>query len=583
MVVRYILAVSVLLQFTAAFLALKLIRVTGRRAAWILIAAAILLMAVRRSITLYRLASGHVLLQPDPTAELVALVISVLMVAGIAKISSLFLSIKQSEEALRESEEKFRGLAEKSPNMIFINMKGRIVYANEACQEILGYRREEFYSPDFNFLSLIAPECADLVKANFERHAKGREVPPVEYTLITKEGKRIVGLHTTKLIRYEGESAVLGIIADITERKRAEEELRRVNRGLKMLSAFNQTLVRTMDEPSLLRNTCRVIVEVGGYRFAWIGFAESDEEKTVRPVAQAGYEKGYLDTVHIVWSDTEQGRGPTGTAIRTGKSIVCKKMLTDPRYSPWRSEASERGYASSIALPLIARDQTLGALNVYAREPDAFDSEEVKLLVELADDLAYGIMALRTRAEHERSEKALKTAWQELKSLDELKSNIITNVGHELRTPLTIANSALELASDEEDPKEKNMLLKMAENALSRQNIVVENLIEAASMKPHKMKLPPAPVNMDQIITLVCDEFIRTLKKHDLTIELRVEKELPLVKADNTKLKLILRNLLENAIKFNKKGGKIVLNARKKDGVVEVCVRDTGIGIPKDG
>ena len=132
---------------------------------------------------------------------------------------------KKAEETLKESEEKFRNLAEQSPNMIFINKKGRVVYANKKCEEVMGYKREEFYSPDFNFLTLIAPESMYLLKSSFSRHMKGEEVAPFEYTLITKKGKRIEAILTTKLITYKGETTILGILTDITERKKAEEEL----------------------------------------------------------------------------------------------------------------------------------------------------------------------------------------------------------------------------------------------------------------------------------------------------------------------------------------------------------------------
>jgi PAS domain S-box-containing protein len=131
----------------------------------------------------------------------------------------------KAEEKLRESEEKFRSLAEQSPNMIFINKRGRIVYANKKCEEVMGYRREEFYSPDFDFLTLIAPEYKDTIRASFNSHERSEEVSPVEYTLLSKEGRRINAILTTKLIRYEGETAILGTVTDITQRKRAEEAL----------------------------------------------------------------------------------------------------------------------------------------------------------------------------------------------------------------------------------------------------------------------------------------------------------------------------------------------------------------------
>ena len=133
---------------------------------------------------------------------------------------------KNAEDALKESEEKFRNLAEKSPNMIFINCKGRMLYVNEISSEIMGYKREEFYSPDFDFLTLIASEFKDKMKSNFNRHKKGREAAPSELAFITRDGKRIEVIYTSKLIEYGGESAVLGIVTDITERKKAEEELK---------------------------------------------------------------------------------------------------------------------------------------------------------------------------------------------------------------------------------------------------------------------------------------------------------------------------------------------------------------------
>ncbi len=132
----------------------------------------------------------------------------------------------EAQEALSESEEKFRTLAEQSPNMIFIYKRGRVIYANEKCEKVMGYKREEFYAPNFDFFVLIAPEYRKLVKASFARHIIGEDVDPYEYAIITKEGKKIEAILSTKLISYYRENAVLGMITDIAERKRAEESLR---------------------------------------------------------------------------------------------------------------------------------------------------------------------------------------------------------------------------------------------------------------------------------------------------------------------------------------------------------------------
>ncbi len=149
---------------------------------------------------------------------------------------------KMAEDALRESEEKFRTLAEKSPNMIFINKSGKIVYANKQCEEITGYKREEFYSPNFDFFRLIAPDFLEKTKSFYSQHTKGKQVRPYEYALITKSGKRIEAILTTRLINYEGDKAILGIITDITERKKAEMALGESREQLRNLAAHLQSI-----------------------------------------------------------------------------------------------------------------------------------------------------------------------------------------------------------------------------------------------------------------------------------------------------------------------------------------------------
>jgi signal transduction histidine kinase/CheY-like chemotaxis protein len=191
------------------------------------------------------------------------------------------------------------------------------------------------------------------------------------------------------------------------QRLAAEEELRRVNRALKVSSECNQALVHATEETELLQNICRNIVEIGGYRLAWVGYAESDEYKSVRPVAQAGFEEGYLEAAKISWADTLRGRGPTGRAIRTGKYQIAQNFHTDPDLAPWRDQAIKRGFASSIAIPLAFHGQVFGALTVYAPETNAFSQEEIKLLIEMGDDLAYGIMSLRTRKAHLEAENRI--------------------------------------------------------------------------------------------------------------------------------------------------------------------------------
>jgi PAS domain S-box-containing protein len=306
---------------------------------------------------------------------------------------------KQAEEALRQSEERYHKLFDGVPVGLYrTTPEGQFLDANPALVQMLGYKPTKSLQR-INVADLYVDAAARQRWQNLlERKGLVRDF---EVQLRRADGTSIWVVNSARAVR-EGDGQVLyyeGSLRDITEHKQAEEKLSRATRALKTLSACNHSLVHATEESAFLDDICRIIVEVGGYRLAWVGFALQDEGKTVRPVAQAGFEKGYLKTVNITWADTERGRGPTGTAIRTGKTRIVQNMTTDPAYAPWRAEALRRGYASSIALPLLEEGWAMGAVNIYAKEPDAFDDEEVKLLEELARSVAYGIVALRTRAE----------------------------------------------------------------------------------------------------------------------------------------------------------------------------------------
>ena len=206
----------------------------------------------------------------------------------------------------------------------------------------------------------------------------------------------------------EALGAVTDTIAQGIERKRAEEKLARLNRTLRTLYQCNQALVHATEEYELLRSVCRILVQVGGLRMAWVGYREFNQEKTVRPVAQAGYEDGYMERANITWADTERGCGPTGTAIRTGSASWNSDILTDPNMAPWRTEALKRRYASSMAIPLMCNGEAFGALALYAEESDAFDESTIEQYTDLTNNLAYGVAALRTLDERKRAESEIR-------------------------------------------------------------------------------------------------------------------------------------------------------------------------------
>jgi len=189
------------------------------------------------------------------------------------------------------------------------------------------------------------------------------------------------------------------LMGQIEQRKQNEARLQRVNRALRLLNHCNQVLVHAEDETRLLDKMCEILISTGGYRMAWVGFTEQSPAKKVWPVAQGGFDAGYLDLSQTAWTDTERDQEPTITAIRTGVIQVNQDFLPSPQMAPWREAALQRDYRSCIALPLKEGKTVFGVLTIYSGLPGAFNSEEVDLLEELANDLAYGIQALREQIE----------------------------------------------------------------------------------------------------------------------------------------------------------------------------------------
>jgi PAS domain S-box-containing protein/diguanylate cyclase (GGDEF)-like protein len=288
--------------------------------------------------------------------------------------------------------------------VIVKDLNAVVTYWNREAASLYGFSAKEALGQPLRKL-----HAAQLSKADYEhlleRVRAGRPTSTTTQRR-KKSGETIrVTLKTTPLLDDQG--ALVGeitIARDVTELERVATSLRRANRALRVLSTVNQALIHGESEPALLNLVCKALVDQGGYKFAWAGFAEHDHNKSVRPVAQCGVDDGYLGYAEISWADTERGRGPTGTAARTGTVQVSRDLGSDARALAWRAEAVRRGYASSIALPLATGPDTVGVLTIYSKETNVFDDEEVALLKELAADLSFGILTHRSNLERHRAE-----------------------------------------------------------------------------------------------------------------------------------------------------------------------------------
>jgi len=319
---------------------------------------------------------------------------------------------KQAETDLREQLLFLQQLMDAIPLPVFYKGRdGLYLGCNAAFESFIGLCRDRIIGK--SVYELAPKELADSYHdSDAELYARpGAQV--YESRVLNADGtRRDVIFNKATYVDAHGQTAgIVGTITDVSQRKRDEESLQRSNRMLGTLTRCNETLVRAENENDLLHALCRVITEDGGYLLAWIGLAENDQEKTVRPVAQAGFEDGYLDGLGLTWSDSDLGRGPAGTAIRTGAPSLMRDIASDPRFAPWRDRALQRGYRSMLSIPLVSAETTLGCLSIYASEPDGFDHGELELMARLADDLTYGIVALRTREQRKQTAEAL---WESL-------------------------------------------------------------------------------------------------------------------------------------------------------------------------
>jgi len=356
--------------------------------------------------------------------------------------------MKRSEQALAESEARFRLLAENASDLVVVlTPDSTLRYVSHAVHHLLGYAPDEVVGHHMS--EYVHPEDMAVAQATVARCISEPDVVhAVNHRIRHMDGS---WRHFETLGRnLLHEPAVSGIVLnsrDITERKRAEESLLDLNRTLKTLSACNAALVHSQSEPELLQNICRVIVETGEYPYAWIGFLDSDAHAGIRQVAQAGFEPGYLESL-LSRSSAEHADGPSNIAIREGAVFVSHDASSDPVLAAWRDAIVQLGVGSVAAFPLMDGEIAFGMLSICARERNAFDRDELMLLAELAEDLNFGILSLRTRIQRDEAIAA------EQRGLERLRANLEATIGAvaatvEARDPYTAGHErrVAELAS----------------------------------------------------------------------------------------------------------------------------------------
>jgi PAS domain S-box-containing protein len=334
-------------------------------------------------------------------------------VRGIEYMADYLNNVKR---LFRESGEWFQAIFDAINESVFVldATTGAILDVNKWMFSIFNIRYEDALKMSFEDLSDGKSPYSQKEFATFiqRTHQEGAQL--FEWLCKRTTGERFwteVSLRSTII---SGKQYVVAVVRDIADRKEAEKALYQKNRALKLLYQCNSAVVHTIDEQKLFHEICRIAVDLAGYRMAWIGKAEHDEKKTVKPITFAGPGREFLNGVFVSWDENEYGHGAAGTAIRTLKPAVGRDLSHNPNFVVWKQAIISSDFAASLAVPLIIDDEVFGVVLIYAAEPDAFDSTEIELFEELSRNISHGIMALRAYKERTKAVAELEYARQEL-------------------------------------------------------------------------------------------------------------------------------------------------------------------------
>ena len=384
----------------------------------------------------------------------------------------------------------------------------------------------------------------------------------------------------------------LNLDREIARRRLSQRKVLQLNRLYAVLSRTSQSISRIRERDALFRAVCRIAVEDGIFRMAWVGTV-NPQTGAVEPAAFAGFEDGYLAGIHIVTADTPEGQGPTGRALRERRHFVCADIAGDPHLLPWRDHALARGYRSSAAFPIQFGDSLVGAFTVYAAEPGFFDEEVVAVLSEAASEISFALESMDREARRRHAEDDLRSLNEDLERrvadrtaeverANRMKTGFLARMSHELRTPLNAIVGYSDLLGEEAagplPPTSKRFVANIQEGARHLLRMVNDLLdlskIEAGHIDLNREAFHPAGA-LEEVLSVITP--LASIKN------IAIENQLPpgaSIHADRTRFKQILYNLLSNAVKFTPENGRVWIAECGCDDTACFSVGDTGIGIP---
>jgi diguanylate cyclase (GGDEF)-like protein/PAS domain S-box-containing protein len=323
---------------------------------------------------------------------------------------------RRAEESAHQSQERFLIVAKATADTVWDwDLVSDTLWWNESIQTVFGFDRATLDPSPGSWTSRIHPEEMQRVVDGIHGVIDSdRENWSDEYRFARSDGSWAWVLDRGFVIRNaEGEAVrMVGSMTDLTQQKQSAIELARLNRALRLRSACDEALNRATSESELLAAICGLALDIGGYRLAWVGYAQDDPKRSIQIMAQAGdaADVEYVDALALSWDESApegRGAGPAGVTVRSGVATFCEDITKIPYFQPWIATAEKRGLRGLIILPLRNRQRVFGLMTLYARDLLVTSGDETKLLQEMADNVAFGLENLRAREERRQIQTAV--------------------------------------------------------------------------------------------------------------------------------------------------------------------------------